>query len=362
MSLLSNLVAYWKLDESSGNPADSQSFNTLTNNNTILFAAGKINNAADLEAGNNQYFSITDVSQVGLDVGTAFSASFWVKVESDPANNTDYSILGKWGQNQHGYLIQYSDVGGTKKVRVFTSSTTTGVTEANANVTLTSGTFFHVAVTYNGTNSVKIYVNGTDVTTANTSAASIFDNTAAFELGAHVNDSGSQVSNYDGLLDEVGVWTRVLSAGEIAVLYNNGNGLSFANFAQSPSLSPSSSSSVSRSPSSSSSASLSPSSSTSPSSSSSASRSPSASLSPSASASASASLSPSSSASASSSPSSSTSASLSPSFSVSLSPSPIWDLQDMHVVAFSKQTKNSSSYTRQSLHSASWTKQHRNMP
>jgi hypothetical protein len=34
MTLLDNLVAYWKLDEASGNAADSVTTNTLTNTGT----------------------------------------------------------------------------------------------------------------------------------------------------------------------------------------------------------------------------------------------------------------------------------------------------------------------------------------
>ena len=44
MALTDNLVSYWKLDESSGNAADSVGSNTLTNTGTATYAAGKINN------------------------------------------------------------------------------------------------------------------------------------------------------------------------------------------------------------------------------------------------------------------------------------------------------------------------------
>jgi hypothetical protein len=32
---------------------------------------------------------------------------------------------------------------------------------------------------------------------------------------------------FDGLIDEVGIWSRVLTAAEIAILYNGGSGITF---------------------------------------------------------------------------------------------------------------------------------------
>ena len=47
MAILDNIRAAYKLDESSGNAADSSgNGNTLTNNGTVTYVTGKINNAA----------------------------------------------------------------------------------------------------------------------------------------------------------------------------------------------------------------------------------------------------------------------------------------------------------------------------
>ena len=60
MSLTTNIVAYWKFDESSGNAMDSTgNGNTLTNVNTVTYSAGKINNGANFVAASSQYFSAT---------------------------------------------------------------------------------------------------------------------------------------------------------------------------------------------------------------------------------------------------------------------------------------------------------------
>src|SRR3989344_3474903 len=73
-------TSYWKYDESSGVASDSTGSNTLTNNNTITYSAGKTNNASNLVAANSQWFSIANGTWSNLDPTTSFSLSFWLKV------------------------------------------------------------------------------------------------------------------------------------------------------------------------------------------------------------------------------------------------------------------------------------------
>ena len=81
MSLLTNLISYWKLDESSGNAADSQGSETLTNNATITYSAGALNNAANLASASSQYFS--RASNANLQTGDIdYTISCWIKLAS----------------------------------------------------------------------------------------------------------------------------------------------------------------------------------------------------------------------------------------------------------------------------------------
>lgn len=75
------LAGYWKLDESSGNAADSSGNSlTLTNNGTTPFAAGKYGNAADFTPASSHYFSTaTSVSDVK-------TVEFWVYPDSNTNN------------------------------------------------------------------------------------------------------------------------------------------------------------------------------------------------------------------------------------------------------------------------------------
>jgi len=88
---------------------------------------------------------------------------------------------------------------------------------------LSLSTWMHVAVTSDG-GELKIYVNGVEVnsTTAGSSAIT-FDH---FTAGCGSN--GTSGDNWNGAIDEFGVWQRALSADEVTQLYNSGNGLAYS--------------------------------------------------------------------------------------------------------------------------------------
>ena len=75
MSLTTNLVSYWKLDESSGNAADSVGSNTLTNTGTATYGTGKINNGIVLN-GSSQYAVNTSLSSSISN--SSYSVSAWI--------------------------------------------------------------------------------------------------------------------------------------------------------------------------------------------------------------------------------------------------------------------------------------------
>ena len=62
-TLTNNLTAYWKFDEFSGNASDATGNGyTLTNNNSVSFSTGKLNNAAVFASANSKNFSKSSAS------------------------------------------------------------------------------------------------------------------------------------------------------------------------------------------------------------------------------------------------------------------------------------------------------------
>ena len=212
MSLNDSLVAYWKLDETSGTRNDSVGSNHLTDNNTVTSAAGKISNAASFDSANLEYLSIADNADVRVG-GIDFSMSFWMNPGS---LDVFRAILGKRsGAGQDWNLQIYPDddavhfeVGGAS---LLTSGTT-----------LTASTWYHTIIYRDSVNNnYCIVINDGTPSTAN-NATEITDSAAPFEIGRTL-----ATNYYSGLIDEVGLWKRVLSASEITQLYNGGAGLEF---------------------------------------------------------------------------------------------------------------------------------------
>lgn len=223
MALTDNLQAYWKLDESSGNAADSHSTNTLTNNNSTAFAAAKINNGADLEESSSQSLSIADASQTGLDLSGDLSFSLWFKAESFNAGSERPLIAKRVGAgNQRSFHFKLGSAGVNIGLLWYTDGNTIG---GNLSVVWSpsTATWYHVVVTKSST-TVKFYVDGAQQGADQTgSNATIYNGTAPFELGAFADSP----EYWDGLIDEVGVWSRALTDSEVSTLYNGGAGLSY---------------------------------------------------------------------------------------------------------------------------------------
>lgn len=213
-TLLTGLVASWKLD----NTSDSAGSNTLTNNNSVTFTAGKIGNAATLVAASSQYLSLaTNASVEGGDVD--YTIGFWMKTNSTA---TGYVPLGKDTDTGREYYFFKPDSSFDFQFSVFRS--TTAVTALLDIGSYSSGVWYCVIGWHDATaNTVNISVN--DITPASTATGGALDavTSAQFRIGARQYPSFE--SYLDGQIDNVNIWRRVLTAGERTAFYNAGAGI-----------------------------------------------------------------------------------------------------------------------------------------
>ena len=218
MALIDNLVSYWKLDEASGNAADSVGSNTLTNVNSVTYTTGKINNGALTARTGSKYFSITDTSQSGLDFGTGdFTFNIWIKPSSIGAGDGFFSKGAGGGNSQ--YWMRFNN--NTGNVLTFLTSQGAGETIVSTSAAgITTGNWYMLTFKRSGT-TLSIKVNAGTAVTA-TGTVRNCDNTSAFLLGA-----GPGNIPFDGILDEVGVWSRATTDAEDTQLYNAGAGFTY---------------------------------------------------------------------------------------------------------------------------------------
>lgn len=232
MSLLTNLVAYWKMDEASGNPADSSGNGfTLTNNASVSFNAGLINNGAD--AGTNltsSYFSIAN--DLGI-AGGAVTISLWIKLNTEIPSG-QYRFVGQFeATSQTQYRIQYEYNAGTRRIGFVRGGS--GLFDDIARITTTLGTaaWHHIVLVYDTTNVYGYLDNSVSGTTPSSgnggsTTADFFGMISTFNeaTGAASND-GVNSFYVPAHLDEVGIWSRALSGTEVSELYNASAGLQY---------------------------------------------------------------------------------------------------------------------------------------
>jgi len=232
--LLDRLVSYHKLDEPSGTLVDSHSNNHGTGTGITYGAAGKVNAGASFD-GVNDFIELENESNYDFNSTSPFSVSVWVNptdlsatvVAVDKSDLT--SELG-WivpvlvdNPATSDWSARFEFDGGTevsgRKIRVTT------------NDKFSYGALHHIVITYSGSEAasgVKIYVDGVD------RALTIdLDGIAGFSTLQNKNVSfgrrggGFNDLYFGGVIDEVGIWSRALTAVEALSLWGNGNGLRY---------------------------------------------------------------------------------------------------------------------------------------
>ena len=220
-----NAVALWDLEETSGDRFDSIGTNTLTDNNTVGtdtvdYQEGGA--SADFEVDNSQSLSISDAN---LDSGFPLksresngdiSITFWYKKES---NNSYAGLFSKWdtGAGARSFYIRDHS---TKLDFYIGTNSGTGYELLNNSLSTSAGRWYHVGATFNNTTKAwKLRVwddtaGSVALDTGGTAANNIAITSAAVGIGASHN-SGTPERYFDGLIDEVVVFSDILTTGEI---------------------------------------------------------------------------------------------------------------------------------------------------
>jgi hypothetical protein len=213
-TLLTDLAAYWKLDEASGTRVDSYSnAQDLTDNNTVTSTTGKQGNAARFAVASSEYLSRADSTT--LSVSDSFTFAFWIRTTTDQATSgfvekeNEYKV-SKSGADNIGFTV-FDSVSGT-----------TGAVDLGT--TINNATWYHVVATYDHSDKkARVYVNNGSEALASTALSNGPKDAAGnFYMGID-----TAAGWYDGDLDEVGFWKRVLTPTERTTLYNSGNGVTY---------------------------------------------------------------------------------------------------------------------------------------
>lgn len=204
-------VSYWKFDESSGDAADATgNGKTLTNPNSAIYAAGKINNGIDLERDTSQYLTRTND---GYDTPSG-TVSCWIKIEENPLALWIVSDSTNAGSQGFDFRINEDN-----KVHL---SFGDGATSVLGSTSLFPGTFYMVTGTWTPAGK-QVFVNGlSDGVDAN--PATLTEGGGSIEIGG---TAINPTQSFDGTIDECGIWDQELTNAQISELYNGGAGVTY---------------------------------------------------------------------------------------------------------------------------------------
>lgn len=215
-----SIVSRWYLNEASGNRADAVGSNTLSDNNSVLSAAGQFSEtAADFENANDEYLSVAD--NVSLSITGNQTHAMWVMVESQPSGGVEYYIESKWTLTQRTFIFAYGDYAGVKKIRFYLSSSLTSDVPNDVTQTLSNATWYHLTWVYTAAaGTAEIYVNGVSLATLGGFDTDFTDGSAAYILGT-ADPALFSAEHFDGLMQDAMVWNAALSDAEVTSLYNS---------------------------------------------------------------------------------------------------------------------------------------------
>lgn len=215
--LLTDLVAYWKMDEASGNRADSVGGFTLTDNNTVTSNTGKVGTAAEFTGTNSE--SLSCASAAALQAGPRdFLFDLWFY----PTSVSGVQFLLSKGTASSGTGHEYGLFlsGQSLSWRVSAGATVSTLTVANSPA-IVANTWYYCACWWEqSTGKVWGQLNN-NAATSTTLAGTVNTTTAVLSFGAF----NAASSYYTGRIDEVGRWNRLLTGSEILSRYNGGAGI-----------------------------------------------------------------------------------------------------------------------------------------
>jgi hypothetical protein len=211
-TLLNDLVAYYDFEEASGDLLDQTDNNydgTIVGSNTTRQQTGIINYCYSFNGGTDG-----DYIEIGANIitGTPFTVSMWVY--SDPGTDQRTIISGD-DANAFTLNLEADD---RFRVRRSGGTPSTGETDPIA-----ESEWEHLVFTWASNNDYELWVNGVSGYSASGMDATLVW-TSDERIGA--NHNGNQFE-WDGYLDEIGIWSRVLTDDEIAELYNSNSGITY---------------------------------------------------------------------------------------------------------------------------------------
>jgi hypothetical protein len=200
------MISYWKMDETSGTTAsDSKDSNPGTLSSGASFVSGKVGNAVYISLGNE--ISVPMSSNSNLKIPGTSSHEMWINVTQYLPHGVGRMLLYR-APDGSSYTLTLGATGGEGGIpQGNIGLCLPGYCWVNTGVHLNLNTWYHLVMTHESDNTVKIYVNGV---LSYTTPPLTFDFSPynIFEIGW--TDQGT-----NAIFDEVAVYNKALSVSDI---------------------------------------------------------------------------------------------------------------------------------------------------
>ena len=223
----SGLAGYWKLDETSGTTAEDASGGghpgTVLNNAGDQWTRGQVGGAMTFRGpAANDYIAVTNLP---MPAGNTFSLAFWVYRDPSMLLSDAWRMIYFSGAAgfPDGPFSCRDNADGSGRVRPGVYQTNGTLIAVADPLPLPVSTWTHYVMLADGS-SLRVYRNGLQV------ASTTYDGTlkkpvqpsTALTIGGFMNNGGLAAKFWQGKFDDIGYWTRPLSADEVHLVYAAG--------------------------------------------------------------------------------------------------------------------------------------------
>lgn len=225
-SAIPGLVGWWPLN--STNIVDCSGNGAPATNQACVAFPGVIGgglaftNGASNNSGLSNYVHIAGSAALKP---AALTVCAWVNishfVQSQKVVCCPYRTNNSWSAPYVAYCLNTDEQG--NRHPSFAVAIAGNLCELTTGATLTTNTWYHLAGTYNGTNMVT-YVNGVVNATTNLSGAIDYSQAGDLVFGCDSPYESGETEGFSGVLDDVRIYNRALTAPEIGRLYGGGYG------------------------------------------------------------------------------------------------------------------------------------------
>jgi endo-1,4-beta-D-glucanase Y len=245
--LLDELVVYLPFDDDYTDQSRSSHVNDATaagGTPALLTGGGKFGGYVEFNGGGD-YLTLGTPADLDFGTATDFTITMWVRRASDQVGDSVLISNKNWasGANQ-GWVLAYDNAGGGYndiQANIGDGVRRSDVDPSNADVLDTNANWQFVAVTVDRDQQMRVltdggpnnsFLNFLGITGGENPLSSIADVGTPNSMATNIGQDGTGVYNLELLsdIDDLAIWRRALSYGEINLLFNGGQGTPLSQF------------------------------------------------------------------------------------------------------------------------------------